>query len=78
MTDSAIHIPEQRGAHAACPGAWCLTFACSICGEMLTNIKPKGDGFVGMCMSHGRSAAAVLMRREDCLLGTHAVARSPE
>lgn len=42
--------------------------ACRECGEMLTNLRPKGDGIAGICPTHGRSVDGVIMRREDCRL----------
>lgn len=52
--------------HDGCPGSWCTTVACSECGEMLTNPTVKDDVLVGICMSHGRKAPGVVMRRADC------------
>ena len=63
-----MHHPDAGPNHDACPGSWCTTIACAHCGEMLTNPKPKDEGFIGICPGHGRRAPGVIMRREDCLL----------
>lgn len=61
-------MEDVMADHTACPGSWCWIIACAECGEMLTNPRPKDDGFVGICMSHGHNTVGIVLKRSDCLV----------